>query len=61
MVLQAYDQQLVTAIVDFCECYMPGMDVMLGLSDILDYFLVVSGDRAAKQQGEGGETSQKLI
>jgi hypothetical protein len=41
VVLQASDQQLVTAIVDFCECYMPGTEMMLGLPDILDYFLVV--------------------
>ena len=43
MVLQAPDQQLVTATGDFCECYMPGsgMEMIHGLPDILDHFLVV--------------------
>jgi hypothetical protein len=41
VVLQASDQQLVTAIVVFCERSMPGMEMMLGLPDILHYFLVV--------------------
>ena len=42
MVLQAPDQQLVTATVDFCEYYTPGMEMILGLPDILDYYLGVS-------------------
>ena len=41
MVLQAPDQQLVTATGDFCECYMPGMEMIHGLPDILDHFLAV--------------------
>ena len=38
---QAPDQWRVTAIVNFCVWDMPGMDMMLGMPVILDYFLVV--------------------
>ena len=41
MVLRAKDQQPVTATVDFCVWDMPGMDMILGLPDILDHFLAV--------------------
>ena len=41
VVLRAPDQQPVTAVVDFCVWDMPGMDMIIGLPDILDNFLVV--------------------
>ena len=41
VVLRAPDQQPVTAVVDFCVWDMPGMDMIIGLPDILDHFLVV--------------------
>jgi len=41
VVLRAPDQNPVTATVDFCVWDMPGMDMILGLPDILDHFLSV--------------------
>ena len=41
MLLRAPDQRRVTAIVNFCVRDMPGMDMILGVLVILDYFLVV--------------------
>ena len=41
MLLQAPDQWRVTAIVNFCVWNMRGMDMILGVPVILDYFLVV--------------------
>ena len=41
MLLQAPDQRRVTAIVIFCVWDMLGMDMILGVLVILDYFLVV--------------------
>ena len=62
MVLQAPDQQLVTATVDFCECYMPGTQMIRGLPDILDHFLVVFMILLeTARQGEKGKIAQKLI
>ena len=62
MVFQAPDQQLVTATADFCECYMPGTEMIRGLPDILDHFLVVFMILLeTARQGERGETAQKLI
>jgi hypothetical protein len=62
VVLQAPDQQLVTATGDFCECYMPGTEMIHGLPGILDHFLgvfVILLETA--RQCERGETAQKLI
>ena len=41
VLLRAPDQWRVTAIVNFCVWDMPGMDMILGVPVILDYFLVV--------------------
>ena len=41
MLLQAPDQWRVTVIVSFCVWDMPGMNMILGVPVILDYFLVV--------------------
>ena len=41
MLLRAPDQWRVTAIVNFCVWDMLGMDMILGVPVILDYFLVV--------------------
>ena len=41
MLLQAPDQRRVTAIVNFCVWDMLGMNMILGVPVILDYFLVV--------------------
>ena len=41
MLLRASDQRRVTAIVNFCVWDMPGLNMILGMPVILDYFLVV--------------------
>ena len=41
MLLRAPNQWRVTAIVNFCVWDMPGMDMILGVLAILDYYLVV--------------------
>ena len=41
VLLRAPDQRRVTAIVNFCVWDMPGLNMILGVPVILDYFLVV--------------------